>query len=32
MKNVFEKQGVLIVKEEEALPLLNYHGVEASTL
>ncbi|MFD0671912.1 hypothetical protein [Cohnella sp. GCM10027633] len=32
MKNAFEKQGGLIVKEEEALPLLNYHGVEASTL
>lgn len=32
MKNAFEKQGGLIVKEDEALPLLNYHGVEASTL
>ncbi|WP_148466829.1 hypothetical protein [Paenibacillus senegalimassiliensis] len=32
MKNAFEKHGGLIVKEEEALPLLNYHGVEASTL
>jgi RHS repeat-associated protein len=32
MKNAFEKKGGLIVKEEEALPLLNYHGVEASTL
>ncbi|NDI35095.1 hypothetical protein [Chengkuizengella sediminis] len=32
MKSAFEKQGGLIVKEDEALPLLNYHGVEASTL
>jgi|GEM_PF-554246 len=32
IKNAFEKQGGLIVPPEEALPLLNYHGAEASTL
>ncbi|TQK62501.1 uncharacterized protein DUF4280 [Brevibacillus sp. AG162] len=32
MKNAFEKQGGLLVPEYEAVPLLNWHGTEASTL
>lgn len=32
MKNAYEKQGGLIIPEHEAVPLLNYHGTEASTL
>ncbi|CAM4339515.1 RHS repeat-associated protein [Paenibacillus endophyticus] len=32
MKNAFERHGGLIVPEHEAVPLLNWHGTEASTL
>lgn len=32
MKNAYERQGGLIIPEHEAVPLLNYHGTEASTL